>query len=174
MEVTSALRLRRGWGSRTGRGLPAAMVWLALGLAGCGVENAPAGARDGDAALFASEVQPVLRRHCAFQGCHGREGMPLTLYAVDYLRLRDPTGDVDPDDPVLDERALSEVELSHNRRALAARTGAQDPTGEALLLRLVPLSEGGIPHGDTVVFERTDDADLATLRRFLGSVRLAP
>lgn len=144
------------------------IVATAAALAGCTVDNAQSAERDGDPVFFAAEVQPVIGRHCAFEGCHGREGMPLTLYAVDFLRLRDPRGDIDPAVPELDERALADVELEHNRLALAARTSASDPAGDAVILRLIPISEGGIPHADTVVFEDVAAPDLGVLRNFLG------
>jgi hypothetical protein len=147
---------------------------LLVMLTGCSVDNPSGQRRDGDASLFAEQVQPVLRHHCAFEGCHGREGMPLTLYAIDFLRLRDPTGDIDPALPALDERALSDVEIEHNRLALAARTSARDPTGEALVSRLLPTSEGGVPHADTVVFEDLADPDLAILRSFLRGTHATP
>ena len=143
---------------------------LVLGLAGCPASGGPSVVPlDGDAALYASEVQPVVARHCAFLGCHGREGMPLTLYAVDYLRLRDPQGHIDFSRPPLDERALSESELEHNRRALIERAGPQDPGGSLLVRRLLPPDEGGVPHAGVVVFRRENDPDLDVLRRFLDT-----
>jgi len=149
------------------------VAWaVALLLVGCDVTNSIRGIRDGDADLFATQVQPILGRDCAFQGCHGREGMPLTLYAVDFLRLRDPEGDVDTARTALDETVLSEAELEHNRRGIAERTSNADPSGEGLILRLLPVDEGGIPHADVVVYARYDDADLVTLRRFLRTVRV--
>lgn len=160
----------RGWAG----GVAAAAGILVAGstLFACSVDNPVVSSRDGDAAYFAAEVQPVLRAHCAFEGCHGREGMPLSLYAVDYMRLSDPAGDVDPELPALDERALSSTELEHNRRALAANISHGDPTGQAVLRRLLPLAHGGIAHADTVVFDTDSDPDYAILRRFLGSVRV--
>jgi len=145
--------------------------WLSLMLLGLGACPASGGPSDvpldGDAALYESEVQPVVARYCAFLGCHGREGMPLTLYAVDYLRLRDPQGKIDFSRPSLDERALSESELEHNRRALIERAGPRDPGGSVLLRRLLPADAGGIPHAGVVVFRRESDPDLDVLRRFL-------
>lgn len=140
---------------------------LSCALAGCALDNAPTMERDGDPVLFEAEVQPILGARCAFEGCHGREGMPLALYAVDFLRLRDPEGNINPDLPPLDERALSTAELEHNRRALAARTSASDPLGDELILRLLSVDEGGIPHGDVVVYLDPANAELAVLRRFL-------
>lgn len=153
--------------------------WLCIAaascaLAGCTVDNASTASRDGDPVLFAAQVQPLVQRHCAFEGCHGREGMPLTLYAVDFLRLRDPAGNIDPAAPPLDERSLSEVELEHNRRALAARTSASDPAGDGVILRLVPISEGGIPHADTVVYPSLTSPEIAVFRRFLGTTYESP
>lgn len=142
---------------------------VAISVSGC-VTNSAEGFRDGDADLFAAEVQPIIGRRCGFEGCHGREGMPLTLYAVDFLRLRDPEGDVDTGRTALDERALSETELDHNRRAMAARASVIDPQGDALVQRLVPLEEGGVPHGGVVVYASSADPELDVLRRFLGSV----
>lgn len=124
---------------------------------------------DGDPVMYAEQVQPVVRAHCAYLGCHGREGMPLTLYAADYLRMRDPEGALDPARPDLDERALSDAELAHNRRAIAARVHARDR--ETFLRRLVPESEGGIRHAGVVVFEDPDAGELDVLRRFAESVR---
>ena len=148
------------------------LACAAMLLLGCDVTNSIRGIRDGDAELFAEEVQPILQRDCSFQGCHGREGMPLTLYAVDHLRLRDPEGDIDTSQTPLDERALSEAELEHNRRAISERTSETDPQGEGFILRLLPESDGGIPHAEVVVYERPDAAALATLRRFLRTIRV--
>ena len=140
-----------------------------LTVAGC-VTNEASSFRDGDAALFAAEVQPIVQHRCAFEGCHGREGMPLALYSVDYLRLRDPDGDVDTARPSLDERALSEAELDHNRRAIAGRVSHDDPEGEDLIMRLVPREEGGVPHAGVVVYSNSDDPEIEVLRRFLRTV----
>lgn len=148
-----------GWGA----------VLAMLTVAGC-VTNEASYYRDGDAELFAAEVQPIIGRHCAFEGCHGREGMPLTLYAVDYLRLRDPNGDVDTGRTSLDERALSDTEIDHNRRAIAGRVAFNDPQGEDLILRLVPREEGGVPHGGVVVYTNSQHPDIEVLRRFLRTV----
>jgi hypothetical protein len=126
---------------------------------------------DGDAAAFAAEVQPVLGRHCAFLGCHGREGMALTLYAVDYLRLRDPEGFVDPEVPPLDETALSPAEMAHNRRAIAARAEGGDPFGSTFVRKQLDPDDGGIPHAQVVVFDRRDHPDLATLVHWLATVQ---
>lgn len=142
---------------------------LAAAVAGC-VTNSAGSFRDGDPELFAAEVQPIIRRECAFEGCHGREGMPLTLYAVDFLRLRDPEGDVDTGRTPLDELALSEAELDHNRRAIATRVSTTDPEGQGLLQRLLSPDEGGVAHGGVVVYARSDHPDIEILRRFLRSV----
>ena len=149
------------------RALTAAVV--ALGLCGC-VTNTPSPSSDGDPAVFAAQVQPVLARHCSFLCCHGREGMPLGIYAVDYLRLSDPKGLVDPTSPPLDERALSPAELLHNRQALAERVGADDPVGARLLSRLLPPALGGIAHGGVVVFARREDPDFQALATFVKTV----
>ena len=146
---------------------------MSLAATACADTGGAAEPRDGDADMFATEVQPILKRSCAFLGCHGREGVPLTTYAVDYLRIRDPDGDIDPSRPALDEIALASAEIDHNRRALAARVGIDDPAGDRarFLDRLIPIEQGGIPHADVVVFERTDDPELEVLRRFLETVQ---
>jgi len=143
-----------------------------LALAACGPANPRATGRDGDPALFAAEVQPIVRERCAFMGCHGREGMPLTLYALDYLRMRDPEGEVDPTRPTLDERAVSPGELEHNRKAFAARIRSDDPAADRELFidRLLPADQGGVPHAGVVVFDDPRDPELDTIRRFLESV----
>jgi hypothetical protein len=143
----------------------------ALLLASC-QSNPRADSRDGDPELFSSEIQPILAEHCAYLGCHGREGMPLTVYAVDYLRLRDPEGRVDPSRPPLDERALTPAELEWNRRALAVRVGPRDPQADRdrFLRRLLPVSAGGIPHAGVEVFAGESDPQLDALRRFLETV----
>lgn len=147
---------------------------VVLLFVGCGSSNGPAPSqRDGDATLFESQVQPVLVKHCAFLGCHGREGMPLSIYALNYMRLRDPDGRIDPTRPALDERALTPAELDHNRQGLASRVGRDDPSGdiERFLQRLIPASKGGISHAGVVVFETPDDPDLQVLRQFLETVQ---
>jgi hypothetical protein len=148
-----------------------ALVALALCLAACDAAGAEVPPRDGDPVLFEAEVQPVLARSCAYLGCHGREGIPLTLYAVGYLRMIDPEGLIDPARPPLDERALSSAELEHNRLAIVARKDEHDPEGERFLRRLIAPEAGGVPHGDgTVVYASDDHADLDALRRFLETV----
>lgn len=151
----------------------AAAVTVSLGAVACTTTGGTTEPRDGDAELFATEVQSIVRRRCSFLGCHGREGVPLTTYAVDYLRMRDPDGDIDPSKPALDERALAPAELDHNRRAVAARIGPDDPDGDRrrFLNRLISEEQGGIPHADVVVYERADDPELDLLRRFLETVK---
>ncbi|MBI2893432.1 MAG: hypothetical protein HYY06_07755 [Deltaproteobacteria bacterium] len=151
------------------RALTGAVLGVAIAMGCAGNGRAP-GEVDGNAELFAAEVQPVLARRCAYLGCHGREGMPLTIYAVDFLRLRDPQGQIDFSRPPLDELALSPAELEHNRMALASRAGPEDPNGTLVLRRMLPLDEGGIPHAGVVVFDRGDDPELMTLSRFMGTV----
>lgn len=150
--------------------MPRVLLAAALALAAvhCATTDPPGEVvRDGNAELYDREVQPIVGARCAFLGCHGREGMPLTLYAVDFLRLRDPQGLIDFARPPLDERSLAPAELEHNRRALAARAGLGDPDGSLLVRRLVPADEGGIPHAGVVVYEDPSDPDLQTLQRFL-------
>lgn len=125
---------------------------------------------EGDSALFGTAAQPVLGGYCAFLGCHGREGMPLALYAVDYLRLRDPDGLIDPARPELDEIALTETELSHNRRSLAARVDDRDPYQTTLVRLLLPPDEEGLSHANVVVFERRNHPDLEALTRWIATV----
>jgi hypothetical protein len=153
--------------------LSAVLTLPLLAVLGCSTDTSGATARDGDAEMFATEIQPILRRQCAFLGCHGREGMPLTLYTLDYLRLRDIDGDVDPTTPVLDERALFPSEIDHNRLSLSSRVGRDDPAGdiERLLLRMIPTEAGGIPHGDVVVYESANDPEMVKLRQFLETVK---
>jgi hypothetical protein len=147
------------------------LVVLALCLAACEALGAEVPLRGGDPVIFEAEVQPVLARSCAYLGCHGREGIPLTLYAADFLRMIDPEGVIDPARPVLDERALSSVELDHNRLAIAARKDQHDPEAERFLRRLIAPEAGGIEHGDgTVVYQSEEHPDLAVLRRFLETV----
>lgn len=145
---------------------------LVAAAIGCGIPAGRSGTQaDGDAALFSSEVQPVLRRHCAFLGCHGREGMRLVIYAPDFLRLVDPAGDVDPARPPLDETALSAWETDQNRRSLAARVDDGDPWRTTLVRVQLPPGEGGLPHGDgVVVFTRREDPDLSALARWIATV----
>jgi hypothetical protein len=148
------------------------MAYVCL-LCACGPSNTELPNRDGDAELFVSQVQPILARHCAFLGCHGREGMPLSIYAVNYSRLRDPEGRVDNSRPPLDEQNLTATELEHNRKGLAARVGTDDRAGdiERFLTRLISLDQGSLRHAGVVVFDRPDDPELATLRAFLETVR---
>ncbi|MEK6606566.1 MAG: hypothetical protein AABZ30_02795 [Myxococcota bacterium] len=128
---------------------------------------------DGDSVIFGAEVQPVLEGYCAFLGCHGREGMPLALYAVDYLRLRDPEGLLDPARPKLDEQALAEAELAHNRRSLAARVDDADPYETTLVRLLLPPEEGGLPHASVVVFEHRNYPELEALTRWVATVSVS-
>ncbi len=151
----------------------AAIVTVSLGASACTSTGGTVEPSDGDAEMFATEVQPLLKRRCGFLGCHGREGVPLTTYSVDYLRMRDPDGDIDPTKPALDERALAPAELDYNRRAIAARVGPDDPSGDRgrFLNRLISEDQGGIPHADVVVYDRADDPELDVFRRFLETVQ---
>ena len=148
-------------------------MFLVMSIVGFAPSNGDQmGVRDGDPQLFDDEVQPVLEAHCAFLGCHGREGMPLSLYAVSYLRLRDPEGRIDTSRPVLEEHTLSGVEVEHNRTGLAARIGESDSDDlDRFLRRLIPREDGGIRHAGVEVFDSLDDPDLDVLRRFLMTVQ---
>lgn len=149
------------------RGAQWFLAAFAISCVGPGAQQDPG--RDGDVGRYAAEVQPIVARRCAFLGCHGREGMPLTLYAVDYLRLRDPDGRLDSTRPALDERALSDGELDHNRRAIAARVAGDG--GDTFVLRLLDPERGGIPHAGVVVYDAPDHPELDVLRRFFESVQ---
>jgi hypothetical protein len=141
------------------------LVLLALLLSsGCAEPPPPEGAVvDGDPELYATQVHPIVARRCAFLGCHGREGMPLTFYAVGLLRWRDPNGGLTE----LVENQLSEAELEYDRRALVSRAGPQDPGGNLLIERMLPVEAGGIPHGGVVVYQHRTDPELEVLRQFL-------
>lgn len=136
---------------------------LLLGSACAGTPPPEGALVDGDPELYVSQVHPIVARRCSFLACHGREGMPLTFYAVGLLRWRDPNGG--PTELV--ENQLTPAELEHDRRALASRAGPQDPGGTALLQRLLPVESGGIPHGGVAVYQRRDDPELEVLRQFL-------
>lgn len=164
------VRLARRLAGLAGQALGACVfLGACVCLSGC-VVNGAGSYLDGDPVLFAAEVQPVIARECAFEGCHGREGMPLTLYAPNFLRLRDPEGDVDTSNAPLDELELSETELDHNRRAIAARVSATDPDGLGLIQRLLPPEEGGVPHAGVVVYSSREHLDIVALQRFLSTV----
>ncbi len=133
-------------------------------LAGCGSEPPDGAFVDGDPALYATEVQPIVERRCSLLHCHGNDRLTLTFYAVGLLRWRDPNGPTE-----LIEDQVTETELEHNRQALASRAGPQDPGGTAVVRRMRPVDAGGLPHADVVVFESRDDPELEVLQRFLGT-----
>ena len=172
-QLTVSSSAARTQGSRRPRHCAgrAVILGVALFFVSCKVDNPSESWPDGDEDLFVEEVQPAIAAHCGFVGCHGREGVSLTLYSVDYLRMRDPDGLVDPSTPALDERTLSPAEIAHNREAIAARATPTDPDGRRFIDRLVDPADGGIPHGETVVFETSTDPDLDAFRRFLAGVR---
>lgn len=147
------------------------LVVVVIILSACTVENPPMDPYDGDRVVFETQVQPILTQQCAFLGCHGREGMPLTIYSVDFLRMRDPEGKIDPTRPVLNEFGLSAAEYAHNQTALAARVNRTDPNGDLLINRLIPQDQGGIYHAGVVVYDNPEDPQLEILRRFLEAIR---
>ncbi len=143
---------------------------LFLLLAGCtGVKNGITTPVQGDPLAFAQQAQPVLQRHCAFEACHGRADLALSLYAVDYVRLA--TGG--PGTP-LDERVLSDEELDHNHWALAVRVDSPDPEASRLLRKVRPISDGGEGHFDvTTIFSSRADPDYQALCAWAQTVSAA-
>ncbi len=143
---------------------------LALALAACAVEpGPPRGLPEGDLGVFAAEAQPVLDRHCADPGCHGRPERPFAIYSPGRHRA-------DPERRFLAE-PLSEAELAANARTVAAfaleplLAGA--PVDDCLVLRKpLALGAGGCGHEGGASFRGTDDRDYRALRSFLVTLRL--
>jgi hypothetical protein len=149
------------------------LLAAALGIAACEGDGLPVvGGTGGDPAAFAQDVQPVLK-HCAYLGCHGREGMTLVLYSLDYLRLRHPDETLDRTrpPPALDERVLEPEEIEHNRRALTEFIDHDDPKKTRLYRVQIPIERGGLVHAGIVVFDRPEHPDLLALERWIASVR---
>ena len=120
----------------------------------------------GDARMFAERVQPVLQRYCAFLACHGRPGIPLFLFAVDFARMPEPGPGVP-----LRELALSPEEPTRNQRSTAARVDVDVPDDTLLLRKVRSPDDGGEIHatGD-VVFRRTAEPDYGVLREWVTTV----
>lgn len=143
---------------------------LFLLVAGCtGTKNGAATLQRGDPTLFAEQAQPVIQRHCAFEACHGRSDLSLSLYAVDYVRLA--VGG--PGTPLV-EHALTDEELDHNHWAMAVRVDAPDPQSSRLLRKLRSPSDGGEAHFDVApIFASRSDPDYQALCAWAATVSAA-
>ncbi len=104
----------------------------------------------GDAATFATDVQPVLSTTCANPACHGNEKRPLALYAPQRHRA-------DPARVWLDE-PLTDAELARNQVRVTA-FALFAPSVEHVLLLCKPLApaEGGCEHSGGIQLMDTDE-----------------
>ncbi len=100
-----------------------------------------------DFSVFVTKIQPVIGHSCAFAACHGKLGSSLTLYAVDYLRAPPAFSDTP-----LDEKHLTDAELSWNYEALCMRLRNEtSAANSALLLKCLDPKQGGIVHADGLI-----------------------
>ncbi len=109
---------------------------------------------------FVTFVQPVLGRRCASSACHGDPHRSLKLYAVDFLRAPPEFAETP-----LDETRLTEAELTWNYDAIRNRLrGVTSLNNCKLLLKCLPLDQGGIRHGSGFeIFASRDDPDYKLL-----------
>ncbi len=139
------------------RGLLPALLLL---LAGC-ITGPGAGAELplGDAAAFASDVQPVLEASCANPSCHGTADRPLETFARFQHRL-------DPARVHLDE-PITDAELDANRYAVAALLAGFDAAADSPLLTK-PLAEaaGGSEHVGGACFGDAAEPGSAAIERW--------
>ncbi len=153
-------------GLRQGCRIPvAATLLLAVLLSGCPeVDNPYLPYPEPDFDDFVVEIQPIVRKRCANNGCHGSVDRPLTLYGVGYLRAQ-------PDFPgtPMPEFELTPAELAWNYDAMRIRMlGAGSADEATLLLKCLDPAVGGIAHDvDLVVFESRDEADYIRLRDWI-------
>lgn len=125
---------------------------------------ARAGAREPDEApgpagrIFAEEVVPVLvRRGCFGSNCHG-------TMAANELKL-------DPGIPAFPARFTPAIHAANRKAALGIRQAMFDPAGDPrrarLLVKTLPLEEGGVLHKGGNALLSVADPDYQTLLRWL-------
>jgi hypothetical protein len=152
------------------RQLPHVLVLLivVLMVAACGVDpGSPNTITAGDAALYATHVQPYLEARCATLDCHGAGGRALRLYSELGLR-RDPTLRATPVSEGHDPTPITDQELEDNRLAFAAIGSATStPASHLALLKPLAVSQGGMKHKGPVHWQTTADPGYRCLRGYL-------
>jgi hypothetical protein len=134
---------------------------LVLAAAGCAGDPGRVVLLRGDAATFASAVQPVYDARCADPSCHGRADRPLAIYSPTRFR-RDPAR-------TFIRESLDPEEIATNVRATAAfaldAVEAGGTVDDSLVLRKpLPEEAGGAQHGGGVVFSSQSDREWRALR----------
>ncbi len=132
------------------------MILLLL-LLGCVTDpGAEATLPEGDADVFAAEVQPILAARCANPACHGAAERPLEVYAPGLHRL-------DPADLYL-EVPLDSDELDLNRLAAEASLFGYAAAAESpLLTKPLATTAGGSEHSGGVQWADPTEAEYLTL-----------
>jgi len=121
----------------------------------------------GDAALYATHVQPYVQARCATLDCHGDSGRALRLYSELGLR-REAVLRTLPVSEGRDPTAITPEELSDNQLAFAAlATATSKPTEHLALLKPLAVSQGGIKHEGRAAWLTTDDPGYRCLRGYL-------
>jgi hypothetical protein len=137
----------------------------ALGLCSCSYESVQLEELSPDAALFESEVYPVLLRDCAFFACHGNSDRFLRIYGPGRLRISDT---LEPYDPV------TRAELEHTyERARSMLRGVHGIDDSVLLRKPLDADQGGAGDGHRGtdvwghnVYRSADDVAYQTIRKW--------
>lgn len=137
-------------------------------VAACDVDpGAPQTITAGDAALYASHVQPYLEARCATLDCHGDAGRSLRLYSELGLR-RDAALRTLPIGESRDPTPITDTELEDNRLAFAAiALATSKPAAHLALLKPLAISQGGIKHEGRLHWQTTEDPGYRCLRGYL-------
>lgn len=123
---------------------------------------------DADAAVFKTQVYPILLRDCAFSTCHGNADRFFAVFGPGRARLDPKTGIYDPATP-------TEMALAYTR-ARSMLLGPDGPESSLFLRKPIPTDEGGAGHkGDDAwgrsVYASVQDARYTTLFRWATGTR---
>jgi hypothetical protein len=135
---------------------------LALVLLGCidGPQSSPF-AMNADFDVFVDDVQPILSSRCSNPACHGAEGRPLEIYAVQQHRL----------DPKLawSTEPLTDQELLLNfYRACGFMVDLEYADECDLLLKPLNAGAGGSEHVGGSQFNETSNPEYELIRAWIA------
>jgi hypothetical protein len=113
--------------------------------------------------VFRCNVEPELARDCSYLGCHGKDDMPMRVYASGKLRATPPA--------TLDDRITPLTEAEHHANFLAAQAfgfGGVGPDDNWILRKTMPADAGGYEHEGGAIFTGWDDARAVAIHDWLA------
>ena len=150
--------------------LRTALAALALGLGACGEDPGPLQIATPDAALFGTEVYPVLLRDCGFHACHGSTERFFQVFGPGRGRFLPTTMPLDPATP---------EEIAHTYERARSMIEAKSPDLSLLLRKPLAVEAGGTGHEGTDelgrnVYQTQMDPNYTVLARWVFAPPAVP